>query len=680
MTQASSGGAGLTPRLRCRREGDPARVQGDGSSSLRFAKERTHMAYSFSCAAPVTLALGGCKTGKTTWLADEATALLAAGTAPEDILVFCASPDGAAVFGRRLAERAGEAAARVRVTTPRQLALELLGTPEAVAFSGREPRMLSRYEESFLMEDMKTSGLRPKRIKELVNFFSRSQTELADLDPDWLIYKEEQETFALLESCLAAYRAYREPEIANTACRWLLENDAARAAAGRPYVLVDDLNRMGLASQQLALLLARTGVFATANPLATNPVYDSYPYAPGAAQLSRLAGTRVVELAESDLPQDTANAVNSLAQVAKTFVEEDALTDDLTVTGSAEHPGFGILAAADAREECLQVASWVQGAMRSGLEPGQIAVTVPNGTWERNVAAALAKLDIPCERPGRRSDVGGDIRYADLSRAARFCCLLRLAAQPDDAPSLRAWCGFGDYLTCRGGFGEVFSLAQARGLSLAQVLALLAEARAEDGSFPEEITMRNDAAKILARLDELTDALGALRGLTGPALLARAAELVGSTDGVPKQVAALVEGLPEDAGAAEAVRLMTCRMFFDTVSADNAVKLVSMERVGCLDVQAVACTGLVNGFYPKHATFDLTKIGPERAEKFIAEEAKMLMSVVSAGTAKTALFWFKTLRGADAEALDLKVERFSIRDGVRMAQLSRSVVLEKAGL
>ena len=46
-------------------------------------------------------------------------------------------------------------------------------------FTGREPRLLLNYELNALMEDMKTSGLRPGRLKEMLKFFYRGWTELA---------------------------------------------------------------------------------------------------------------------------------------------------------------------------------------------------------------------------------------------------------------------------------------------------------------------------------------------------------------------------------------------------------------------------------------------------------------------------------------------------------------------
>ena len=75
----------------------------------------------------------------------------------------------------------------VTVTTPRALALDVLSDAEAMRWSGREPRLLTAYEELFLLEDMKACGLRPKRLREMLKFFYRSWTELADDDPNWLV-------------------------------------------------------------------------------------------------------------------------------------------------------------------------------------------------------------------------------------------------------------------------------------------------------------------------------------------------------------------------------------------------------------------------------------------------------------------------------------------------------------
>ena len=132
------------------------------------------------------LVTGGVGTGKTQRLVERAAALLAENAAAGNVLVLCATPQAARLFSERLTARVGaKRAAGATVATARALALDVLADDGARRWSGREPRLLTAFEETFLMEDMKVSGLRPKRLREMLKFFYRSWTELADDDPDW---------------------------------------------------------------------------------------------------------------------------------------------------------------------------------------------------------------------------------------------------------------------------------------------------------------------------------------------------------------------------------------------------------------------------------------------------------------------------------------------------------------
>ena len=105
----------------------------------------------------------------------------------------------------------GVNAAGVAVTTPRALALDVMGDAEAIRWSGREPRLLTDYEKLFLLEDMKVSGLRPKRLREMLKFFYRSWTGLADDDENWLLAGGNRTSTRLVKANLAFTRSIRSP-------------------------------------------------------------------------------------------------------------------------------------------------------------------------------------------------------------------------------------------------------------------------------------------------------------------------------------------------------------------------------------------------------------------------------------------------------------------------------------
>lgn len=100
------------------------------------------------------------------------------------------------------------------------------------------------------MEDMKTCGLKNRRLKEMLKFFYRSWTELvedADGNADWLLAGEEADVHGLLKGILDFTGGILEPELSALAVRYLLADGEALAGAQRAHVLVDDYQMLSRA-------------------------------------------------------------------------------------------------------------------------------------------------------------------------------------------------------------------------------------------------------------------------------------------------------------------------------------------------------------------------------------------------------------------------------------------------
>lgn len=95
------------------------------------------------------------------------------------MLVLTATPDAARALSARLTEAVGERGGAIEVTCTRDGALGLLASEEGRAFSGRAGRLVTPVELGFIMEDMKVSGLKQRRLREMLKFFYRNWTELA---------------------------------------------------------------------------------------------------------------------------------------------------------------------------------------------------------------------------------------------------------------------------------------------------------------------------------------------------------------------------------------------------------------------------------------------------------------------------------------------------------------------
>lgn len=571
--------------------------------------------------------VGGAGTGKTETLVCRAAGLVSSGVAPADVRAFCATPSAARAFAVRLREKLGEAGGEARVVTPRAFALEVLGDVAAVRFTGREPRPLADFEEKFLLEDMKVSGLRPKRLREMLKFFHRSWTELADDDESWLLPGEEAETHALLKANLAFTRSIVEPEAANLAVRFLRANTEARAAHGAKHVVADDWQCLSRASQLLCELAAAESIAVTGDADACVETFDSYPYAAGLDE----------------------------------FAERHPQAETIELTTCYRSSSAEELAADDPADEFAKVADMVAAELAAGTEPGRMAVSVPNGVWAKNVVAALKARKVAAEALPDALPIRGDIRDNARCQAARLMTALALVADPDDALAWRCWCGYGDYLANSAAFADLRSYAENAGLGLVQALeAMVCDSRAAAGVIGAERVV--EAYRAGRELIERT------HGLAGRELLDELARATGA-DAVPPAVAALCEG---GETAQEMARLAREQLLFPALRDEAAVAVVPYDRMTGLSPEVLAVAGFVNGFIPCRDYFDAAVTPLDKQKKMRAVDASRVYALAGKAGRRLVLSHFAETDLETAGALDLKIDRIKLKNGIRTCSISPS--------
>ena len=640
----------------------------------------------FASEVRATLIEGAAGTGKTHELVARAAALLDAGTAPADVLVVCATPQAARAFSRRLAAAAGEPGAAVRTTTARALALEVLARPDAVAWTGRDARLLTDYEEKFLMEDMKVSGLRIKRLREMLKFFYRSWTELADDDPTWLLAGEESDVHGMLKGNLALTRSVLEPEAANLAVNYLRTHEGACEACRASWVLVDDYQCLSRASQQLANLVARTGIVAAADRAACVEVHDSYPYAAGIDEfLAAHAEAEHVTLTACHRSHASLRAAQAL--LADESMGEAGAATGAALTaaeGAAEGPAR-VVAAHSPAEEFQAVAQAAADAITAGTPAHEVTVAVPNGTWARNVAAALRAAGVRAAVLPAGQPVRGDIRDNERCRAARILTALDLVADEHNALAWRCWCGYGDYLVNSAAISSLRALADERGCGL--VDALSAIAGGTDAASYETAEHAVGAQRVTAAYAAGRKLLAACNGLSGRALLDAIAHAVTGEESAPAQVvelcladgSATAGGEADDSAAAMARRFRE-RLLAPVIADDDAVAVVPYDLMAGLSPDTLIIAGFVNGFIPTRDYFDTTVTTLDKQEKIHAADVRRVYALASKANRALTVSYFTSTDLESAGVLKLKIDRIRLEKGVRTCAISPSDFLAQVAV
>ena len=621
-----------------------------------------------------TRIVGGVGTGKTQALIERICSLLAQGAEGASVLAVCATPQAALAFKARLADAAASAgvdAADVTVTTARAVALDVMGDTEAIRWSGREPRLLTAYEELFLLEDMKVSGLRPKRLREMLKFFYRSWTELADDDPKWLLAGEETNVHNLLKANLAFTRSIMEPELGNLAVNYLRSHAGARTAHAFAHVFVDDYQRMSKASQLLTGLIARETLTIAGDRTACVQVYDSYPYAAGLDEfMDAHEGAADEELtACHTCAAGAAAAVKLLADPAVESVAfhaaEDATAGEIAVL---EHD--------EPENEFVGVAAYVADAVAAGTAPADVVVAVPNGIWGRNITKALLGAKVPAQHLVDRQPVRGDIRDNARCIPAHVLTALDLVANPENALAWRCWCGYNDWLANSSAVANLRTYADEHKEGLVDALRdVLGGAQAVGTGEADHVVGAKRVADAHAAGLKLIESAA---GLDGSVLLDKLTELVTGEAGAtaPGVVRSLcLDGENNDA-AAMAARFRE-RLLSPVIDGSAAVQVVPYDQVAGLSPKLLVIAGFVDGFIPCREYFDGAEMPLDKQEKEHEKDVRRVYAMAGKASEQLAISRFRMTDLESAGHLRLRIGRIRLQNGVRMCLIPPSELTEQ---
>lgn len=380
-------------------------------------------------------------------------------------LFFCASPTTVASVDELLRDRAEH---QGLVTTPLDYALRILADPEAQRLTGRRPRVLSAAEEAVFFEDLKTSGLKRRRLRELWAFLLCGKANLDDSDPRWIQTTEEQGQLDLAEEILRFDDAMLAGEVVNRAVAVLRQSGALRKRFSSPVVLVDDLPLMSRASQTLVDLLAREKIMVAGDEQPAPAAFEPYPNAAGLREFC--CSHHPVERVVLEAPLRTRER---LWREAENLPQEMAL-----------------------------VAAEVQRALDEDVPAERIAVVGTNRPWRANLTRALRGCDIPAQEL-HRPHLGelGEKRPRD-TEGERRRVLAQLAADSGDSAAWRQWLSFGDALARSAAVSELRSAALAQDLTLAEALRCLRNGTLDGLSIasPFGRSLLNSYDEALARL------------------------------------------------------------------------------------------------------------------------------------------------------------------------------------
>lgn len=631
---------------------------------------------------------GGPRSGKTGALVERAAAWAEAAPATPgaqpSFLFFCASPATVGEAALRLSQRGlanvpveavglAEPAACKHgprtglVTTPFDYACRILADPRAQRTSSRGGRVLSRAEEAVFYEDLKTCGLKRRRLRELWAFLQCGLANLNDGDPNWIQTTEERAILDLARDILAFEDAILPGEVVNLAVRALEVEPTLRQRFGSPVVLADDYLLMSRASQRLVNLLATSKIAVAGSEKAALPAFEPYPCATGFEEF---------EAAHAPLQRVTLEAP---------FHALDRAWE----------------AAPDLAGEMGLIARTIAEELAGGTSPGAIAVVCVNRTWRANLQRALASVGIPAASLGHAALKApkGDLVPASDDERERVLRQLRdgivqptglresrararadmsgiashnepSASPCGDSIAWRQWLSFDDALGRSAAVSELRRVAQPRGLNLAEALAAL-----DANALPGLPATSPFVQSLLAPYREAQGLLAERRENGQPPIstsAATAADLALESSSTSKAGPALSPASPNE--ACENDEAATPK------SPAPAVAIAAPEDLFGRTFDVVIFGGFVNGFIPSRDMCDPgVVVGGARARQEAAARAAIALAEQRA-TRRLLFTSFKSCDLETAERLRLHIPRIRLRSGVRTCNIEPSSYLEELNL
>lgn len=593
--------------------------------------------------------MGGPGTGMMPAAARQAAALVEAGGRVDELLLVGPSPAAAQALAEQVAGLLGVESASLRVATPVLLGRQILETARAAGDVSVRARVLEPFEESVLFEDVKVTGVRERRLRELLKFLERGWSEMRDGDEGWLVTGEEKLVSSTARRCLRALGACLPCEVCAEALRI-----GPAPSAGARWVVADGYRAMGRASQRLVRLLAQEGLVVGWDTLGGLRGEEPYGYDEGLDELAAEAGEGL-ELLKLEAGVQAAGPARALDNVlAQRCLEGRDVRAPLHAADGRKGV-FEACTCVDLAQEMDVVADAVERALERGDAPEEVFVAVPTDAWGRRAVRALKARGIAVDAVAQKPALLGDFRDPTQCGAETVYTALRLVADPSDAPALRCWCAMGDYLGLSQVMRAVYEACENRSMGFAEALA------------------SDTALAVGRRLNDLRDLRDAVCGLRGEELVRAVCARVVPDGEVPIELAGLLGELGDCEDAAQLVARVAERLAMPAFG--PGVRVGGWDALLGQAPKTVVLCGLVNGLVPRASYFDLERAGADAQDRMHLCLIARLAQVVGTPSEALVCTAFEQAGIVEAEKLGLVSKRVCLRGGRRVCELTPSACM-----
>jgi len=583
--------------------------------------------------------LAGPGTGKTFALMRRVMRLLEEGINPESVFVSTFTRTAARDLESEIARLGIAGAGDVRAGTLHGFCFSVLSRAEVLPLTGRVPRPLLKFEERFLLEDLRgTNGEGIRDLGTRLNAFAAAWARLQSDDPGWPQDPQDQEFLNALESWLRLHRAMLIAELVPETLRFLRDNPASPHRPSFGHVLVDEYQDLNRAEQVLLDEIASTGTLLVIGDEDQSIYSFKFAHPEGISAFDQdHPGTHDESLDECR------RCPRTVVEMANALIGRNTMRTARALSPRPTNPAGEVLVVQWllAAEEATGIATFIEQRIRSGsVEPGRVLVLAPRRQFGYAIRNALNAGGVPAHSFFYEEALEGNPADAAACAAQEAFTLLTLLARPDDRVALRCWCGFGSNSLRSGAWARVRERSAVMGDSPRLVLEQLAGGTV---SLPH-------TAPVVERFRLLQQRLAALGGLQGGQLV-DAVFPAGETWAEPMR--SVAAGIDEDADPAALLDVVQRGVTQPELPTDvDYVRVMSLHKSKGLTADLVVVTGCIEGLIPT-----LPRDAASQEEQRSLEEQRRLFYVAITRTRQTLVLSSVTrLPRADAHRMGARVQ------------------------
>ncbi len=578
--------------------------------------------------------LAGPGTGKTFALMRRVMRVLGDGSDPHGLFVCTFTRTAARDLEVELLRLGAPGVDEVRTGTVHAFCFSVLSRAEVLPLTGRVPRPLLKFEERFLLEDLRGTngeGIRDlgKRLKAFTAAWARLQSEM----PGWPQDSGDQALLPALEAWLRFHEAMLIGELVPEALRFLRDNPASPHCPRFEHVLVDEYQDLNRAEQVLLDELAVAGSLTVIGDEDQSIYSFKYAHPEGIAQFDQdHPGTHDESLDECRrCPQLVVSMANRL-------IATNASRTARTLRPRPSNPQGEVLVVQwpSMQDEAEGLANFIQQRIQTGtVGAGRVLVLAPRRQFGYGIRDALNAESVPAHSFFYEESLDGNPMDASECAAQEAFTLLTLLARSDDRVALRCWCGFGSRSLHRGAWERVRQHSEFTGES---PQALLEQLSAGTVTLPR-------TEPVVARYRLLQQRLAAIDGLQGMYLVDAVFPVAEAWAAPIRDLATTFEDDGEPTALLEMVQRGVTQPELPTDV--DYVRVMSLHKSKGLTADIVIVAGCIEGLIPT-----LPRDAPAADTRRALEEQRRLFYVaITRATQTLVLSSVSQLPRADAHRM-----------------------------